>query len=288
MRRFVLGVLLAAVAASASACGKSEAAAAPAPALPPDSLAKLYPPQAEAPLWLLGMLDLGKVFVAMTNAVDAGDTAAAQAAFEDLSRRYRALGEKVPEWAHYIDEEALEALKAAIDAKPNPAQFRRDLGKFDDAACARCHTAERRNVWYVFDWPKHYADLTVSDPVTETDPPFRDFMFMMAFDLFTVSEQMEAGRTKEAKETAEHLKLRLSMLAGACFACHKEPRRHLLTKETIDTMDGAIADIDAGRAEAAGQKLDAVGQQTCYACHLVHAPAADVQRQWREAHPAKR
>lgn len=80
----------------------------------PRSLDAFYPPVADRPVYLFGMLGLETSFSGIVVDLMEDDLEGARGSFEDFQRRYREVAAMVPEWREEYPEEMVKELGTAL------------------------------------------------------------------------------------------------------------------------------------------------------------------------------
>ncbi|MDP2662375.1 MAG: hypothetical protein Q8R28_16780, partial [Dehalococcoidia bacterium] len=92
---------------------------------PPASLAQYYPPQAQAPIWLIEMFNLVGPFEGIGVDLQEGDVQGAKANYDAFKAQYNKVSGMVPEWKGRFPPGPVDDLGKALDsgdpAKVGPA-----------------------------------------------------------------------------------------------------------------------------------------------------------------------
>ncbi len=239
----------------------------------PQSLDKLYPPTANAPVWLMAMFGMGTSFSGMVADFMEGDFANAEKGYADFKGQYKKLSEMVPEWAGDLPGEPMDALGAALKSQ-DPAKF---MPAVDNASkvCHACHVKNMTPVQQKYHWGD-FGSIALTDPLSKQDVPFTVFMQMLDGDLSGVQVDLAQGQVDRAREHAAGLATRYGTLKESCEACHDTERTYYVDASItamIEKLGGALGGASADPGSV--QKLvQGIGMESCHKCHLVHAPAA--------------
>ena len=97
---------------------------------------------------------------------------------------------------------------------------------------------------------------------------------------------LKEGSTERAQEQLQGFRKSFALLEETCEECHETERTYFVDESVhklIDRLEGVLSDPSAS-PEAAGSLLHAIGEETCFRCHLVHVPAAFTQRKAMASH----
>lgn len=267
----VLGLLLALALAGPSGGPDSVRAQETDPL--PESLDKLYPPAAHGPMWLLSMFGLGTAFSGMVTDFMEGDFANAQQGYADFRDRYAKLPQLVPEWAMRLPSETMDALGVALESR-DPAQF---MPAVDRASmvCHNCHVENMTRVQQKYHWDD-FGVITLTDPPSKQDMPFRIFMRMLDGDLAGVQVDLAQGQVDAARQHALGMAARYQTLRDACVACHDSERSYYVDSNITGMIDklGIALESDRVDRNMVQELVERIGMESCHRCHLVHGPAA--------------
>jgi len=239
----------------------------------PLSLDRHYPPAAPGPVYLASMLEMAMVLSGMTADRFEGDPANAQTNFDNFKAQYLKISKMVPEWESYFAMAPVDQLEVALKSQ-DPGQV---MGAVDNLgkACNVCHYQYMVPVQQKYHWGD-FSALTVTDPISKGDYPFVVFKHMMETDMNAVGTDLGQGQKGNALEHLNGFEQRFGALKEVCEGCHDTERKYFVD-ENVTGMIAAIRsklneeNVDPG---AVGQLLQGIGQESCFKCHLVHAPAA--------------
>lgn len=259
------GIAIEATAANPIAAGSDQE---PLPA----SLAAWYPPQQEMPLFYLHMHDLEMAQAAVINDVLQGDIANAKAGFERFAAAYHKIGEMVPEWKHYLDTGALEAMKAAM-AGGDQGAFMGSLERMGKS-CEECHHANMPRVAMNYRWPR-VERTPITDPVTGQSLKFKQFKQMMSLSFTGIATDLSQGQMENALKNYDAFAARFGKLEGSCTDCHTTDRRYYVDEEMAAVVEelGTVLKSGTGTPDQVKGLMMQIGQETCAKCHMVHVPA---------------
>jgi cytochrome c553 len=252
--------------------------------IPPKSLDKLYPPQAEQPVWLFEMLKLAVLWRTVGNGVQQKDWADAQQGFDDFRAQIIKLSNMVPEWKHHFKLDLVDAVGRAL-AQKDPKAIGEASRKMGGGICGHCHGEHRVAVWYRYQF-KDFSKVMVEDPFAKKKFPLRQFMFMISGPFEDIEIDLKQGQLDNARKAFGAFSARAKALKKACEECHDPEhgeRKYFVDSEVMEKIDGLGAELaNAAPAHENVEKLFmGIGVEMCYECHLVHVPAATVQNAWR-------
>lgn len=239
----------------------------------PASLDAFYPPEADRPVYLFGMLALDTPFSGIVVDLMENDLDGARGSFERFRKQYREVAEMVPEWRGEYPDKPVTDLGAALAAGDKA----RALGAFAEIGgiCHRCHLAKMVPVQQKYRWGSMGA-IAVEDPLSGAATGYAQFKRALAANLAGITVDLGQGQVENARKQFEGFRARFLALTDTCAACHGGKGRRYVdgeVKEALDAIGNALAsrtpDLDAVTSLAR-----TIGGQGCSKCHLVHVPAA--------------
>jgi len=274
MKRAVLLALLmaslAGIALSGSTPGDSKIAN-----LPP-SLDKLYPPQSPGPVYKQSMLRLANTFTGLVADVLENDQANTAASYAAFAQCYDETAAMVPEWKAQYPLEPLDGLKATL-ASGDPGQIMPAVEKLG-GVCHHCHVATMVPVQQKYLWGR-FADLSVTDPLSGQDFPYAKFMLMLQTNFAGIGNDLAQGQLENAKQQFAGFSARFGAMAESCEICHDTERHYFVDSGVTDRIAALGAALNSPTPDPgqAGKLMQAIGQESCSKCHMVHFPAAHAQ-----------
>lgn len=179
----------------------------------------------------------------------------------------------VPEWESYYPMAPVDQLAAALDSG-DPGQV---MGAIDNIGktCNNCHYRYMVPVQHKYHWGE-FDILTVGDPVTGSDYPFAVFKHMMETDMVGIGIDMGQGQRENALDRLNGFEQRFTAFKEVCAACHDSERKYYVDESVTGMIAGIRAKLNEATIDprAVGELLQGIGQESCFKCHLVHAPAA--------------
>ena len=265
--------LIAALLSALTAIGNVGSSSPPPPQTLPPSLDRLYPPAAEAPVYLLAMIELGAPFSAIVVDVLGEDWTNAEADFNAFKGSYVKTAAMVPEWNDLMPLAPLDTLGAAISAHDR-GQTMAAYEKVG-AACHACHAVGMVPVQQRYHWGD-FETIVVGDSLTKGDLPFARLMRMMETSLTGSVVDVQQGQIENARRHFEHFNVRFQSMTETCVACHESERRYFVDDQVQQMIAGWREQLYAPTPDAAaiGRLTEGIGMESCHKCHLVHLPAA--------------
>ncbi|MFU8856980.1 MAG: hypothetical protein ACNA8S_08210 [Deferrisomatales bacterium] len=245
----------------------------PATAALPASLDALYPPRAEGPVYLLGMLTLEEHFSGMFTDLMEGDFEGARGGFADFEAQYQKVRSMVPAWEAYYPLDPVERLEAAFrgrEAGPVVSALE-EIG----GACHRCHVTAMVPVQQRYHWGD-FGALRVQDPPTGEPAPYAVLKKRLSVNLAGIRADLKQGQKEQAMGHVRELRARFQELQTSCLACHGGPKDDYVgsaTQALLERLTRAVGDPRPASEEVSGL-LQSLGQESCAGCHRVHLPAA--------------
>lgn len=232
-----------------------------------------YPPAAPGPVYLFSMHEMANPLSGVAVDLLEGDPADARVNFEIFKAKYVEVSKMVPEWESYYPMAPVDQLAAALDSG-DPGQV---MGAIDNIGktCNNCHYRYMVPVQHKFHWGE-FDILTVGDPVTGSDYPFAVFKHMMETDMVGIGIDMGQGQRENALDRLNGFEQRFTAFKEVCAACHDSERKYYVDESVTGMIAGIRAKLNEATIDprAVGELLQGIGQESCFKCHLVHAPAA--------------
>jgi hypothetical protein len=256
---------------------------------PPKSMDKYYADSGKTSEWIAQMRILSTTFSAIFVNLDKKDWILAEKKLAVFTNSYIKASEMIPEWKEEFDLKAANELKESILAK--------DLKKMEIASealqktCSHCHSKNNTSVWARYHWPSTNT-IKVLDPLDEKELSYDTSMKKLSDSLKRISVNFEQEDFQQAWLSLNIFKKRLISLRSVCSKCHVDEWKKGSTsvKEFFvgDDMLAALREIkkDFATGEPSKKvfekKINYINKRSCKACHLVHQPAAAIQRAWKQ------
>jgi hypothetical protein len=249
-------------------------------AQPPSSLDDLYPPRAEAPIYLLKMFEISTPLAGVAIDMSEEDLENARANFERFKFQYEEISGLVPEWGNAYPIEPVEELGKALE-DGEQEKVMAAVEKVDEV-CRDCHIANMVRVQQKYHWGD-FSGLILSDPVTKEDVNFNQLMWHLERPFVGVLVDVEQGQVENALKHFETLSQRFEALRESCYACHETEREYFVDERVQALMAevGATLKTASPDPKRVGELLQGIGAESCFKCHLVHLPAAYANTRWK-------
>ncbi len=242
-------------------------------ALLPSSLDALYPPEAEQPIFLFKKLGMATSFSGIVSDLMENDPENAQANFARFKAQYAELSELVPEWKGGFPPGPIEELGAALatgDQGKVMAAYEKVGG-----VCHHCHAANMPKVQHRYEWPDFYS-IKITDPLTGEEVGFSQLKQYLQTNFGGIIVNIEQGQRENAQRQLQGFNARFQALKEVCLNCHQaEPKYYVDdgVQALVDDIGQTLgeAPVDPKKVEVLWQ---AIGNESCHKCHLVHSPAA--------------
>ncbi|UCF64508.1 MAG: hypothetical protein JSW33_01380 [bacterium] len=242
----------------------------------PASLDKLFPPQAEQPVFLFKMLGMATPFTGIIVDLFENDLENAKDNFEKFKANYTELSKLVPEWEKYFPIEPVDKLGRTL-ISGDPAQVMpayEQVGK----VCSNCHNMNMPRVQYKYHWGDFQA-ITIEDPLTRQVVSFQQFMQFLDVSYTGISVNMNQGQIDNARKQLQGFRARFEAMEETCMNCHDTERLYYVD-ETVEAMIDELEEaLNASPVDPkkVGMISQGIGMENCFKCHLVHVPAAVAQ-----------
>ena len=239
----------------------------------PRSLDAFYPPVADRPVYLFGMLGMDTSFSGIVVDLMEDDLDGARGSFEDFQRQYGEIAAMVPEWKGMYPAGNVKELGAALAAGDKG----RAMGAFAAVGeiCHRCHVATMVPVQQKYHWGD-FGTITVKDPLSGQSTGYPQFKKMLAANLAGITVDLRQGQTDNARKQFEGFRARFEALGASCQGCHEKQSRSFVDREMRDAVEelGAVFQGRTVAPDAVTALVQRIGKESCSKCHLVHVPAA--------------
>lgn len=250
--------------------------------LPPKSLDSLYPPQAQQPLYLLWMFDLGSRFTGILVDLMEEDLDNLGASFDAFRSEYVRQSAVIPEWKAKYPLGPVEDLGEALKAGDKD----RIMAAYENVGgiCHACHVETMVPVKAKYHW-LDFQPIKVEDTITQTELNFVQLMRFLEFDFNGVAHNLKQGQKERAEENSRALLARFQSLRETCEECHGTSERAYFVDESIQQaiagLNKVLTASQPDQKEIA-RHIMTIGMESCFKCHLVHLPAPYTKNLWKE------
>ncbi len=254
---------------------------------PPQSMDKFYSERGKTSEWIEQMRQISKAFGATLISRDKKEWGESLKHAQNFGTAYQKASEMVPEWKDLFDLEASELFVAAIQS-----QDTEKIKSFSDKVektCSQCHRKHNISVWTRYHWPSTKT-IKVLDPIDEQEVDYDRFMHRLSSSFKNIEILFEKEKYNESWKAIDNFSKRLRGLRSVCSKCHvTEWTKNSTTVKDFfvgeDMMD-ALQEIKKSFASGTPdtklfqKKMEHISEQSCKMCHLIHQPAAIIQRAW--------
>lgn len=239
----------------------------------PASLDNYYPPKAQGPAYLMAMQKLNMPLAGLVCDLFENDMDNVFMNFDRFKAEYSRVAGMVPEWAEMYPEAPLTGLEAALKSGDQG----KVMGALDqiDGVCHGCHVKYMPAVQHRYHWGD-FGTISVTDPVTGRDVPFKQFKLMMNTDMAGIGNDLEQNQIENAQKHAGDLASRYEAMTEICQICHDSEPKYFVDDDVRKTVQALLAAFDSNPVNGAeiGGLLQRIGGESCFRCHLVHIPGA--------------
>ncbi len=253
---------------------------------PPSSLDKLYPPGAEAPVFLMTMLGLGASLSGITTDLSEQDFDMLQRQFDRFRTEYEEASRLVPEWQRRFPPEPVRDLGAALKSGDR-GRVMTALGSVN-SVCRDCHMDNMARVQQKYHW-RSFSEVGLTDPPTGGETDFRQFMLYLASSFEGINVDLEENQVQNALKNHGAFQSRFKALAQTCEACHETERKYYVDariQDLVRQLGEAISKMPPDR-KLAGELNRKIGMESCLKCHRVHMPAALAHSRWAKGQQSR-
>jgi hypothetical protein len=216
--------------------------------LPPKSLDQYY--QKEPSDYLMAMFGILGPMGGMETHLKDGNMDKAKEYFVAFKSEYFKQSKMVPEWSDHYPSEPLENLEKALDSGDS----------------VKIEAASGKSIG----WLDYMFGLHHSFSATNT----------------YLSEEKADGKFGKTIAALNNLQKRVEGLNEGCKECHgkEDKRKYYTNSDILDLLSKAGDELNQTQPniENVVKRLQGVGMESCYKCHVAHIPAATIQRTWRK------
>jgi hypothetical protein len=246
---------------------------------PPKSLEKLYSSNGQPPVLLVKMHSMNLFLANIANNVLDQDFKSAQVNYENFKAEYAETSKLVPEWTQFFKDKPVDELGAAL----GDSEVGRVMGAINGVGgvCHDCHLLNMVKVQQQYHWPE-ISELAMTDPVSNQDADFRQFKQMLNASFEGVSLGLMQGQREYALKHFTAFNERFQSLKESCSNCHSAERTYFVDQGVQALLDqlGSTLTAEPLNTARASELVQAIGQESCGKCHLVHVPAAFAIARW--------
>ncbi len=245
----------------------------------PKSLDNLFPPKADRPIWLLGMLAQGTYFASIAADLSENDLENAREDFKKFKAQYKNNSKLVPEWEGFFPMYPVDSLEAALktgDQNKIMAAYG-NMGQ----VCENCHSVNMPKVQMKYHWRtldgKKFTEISV--PLANENISFTRLMQLIDANFVGIGADLGQNQIENAKLRFNDFNATFQVMKGTCGNCHTSKRKYYIDEDvqtTVDNLGHALSEspVDPNKI---GELSQEIGEESCFKCHLVHVPAALAQ-----------
>ena len=221
--------------------------------------------------------------------LQAQNMAAVKASYQGFVAQYDKVNKMVPEWSKYFPKAPVDALGQAIDSG-DPSKIGPAMAKVGEL-CGDCHLVNQAKVMEQYHF-NNFAEVKVTDPVTNKELEFGDYMTALAGTFEGALTSLGAGNQANAgKSWADFTAQYKALGDNACKECHSDPatkqeipRKYFVDADSMAVLGqmGKALAASPPDAAAVGNLSGAIGNGICFNCHLIHLPAQQAKDRWEK------
>jgi cytochrome c5 len=239
----------------------------------PSSLDTLYPPRANQPIFLIGMLGLDTPFSGIVADLLENAPQNAKADFDRFKAQYGEVSKLVPEWRKKFPMGPVKELEKALATQ--------DRGKVMAAyekvgmVCHNCHASAMPRVQQKYHWGNFDA-ISITDPLSKEQVAFNRLMQYLDANFAGISVSVERGDKETAQRQLQGFSARFQAMKESCTSCHDTERKYYVD-ENVEALIDKLGQALSGPSvdpKVVGPLIQGIGMESCAKCHWVHVPAA--------------
>lgn len=254
---------------------------------PPQSMDKFYSERGKTSEWIEQMRQISKAFGATLISRDKKEWGEAHKHAQDFGAAYQKASEMVPEWKDLFDLEASEFFVASIQSQDTEKikSFSDKVGK----TCSQCHRKHNISVWTRYHWPSTKT-IKVLDPIDEQEVDYDQFMHRLSSSFKNIEILFEQEKYNESWKAIDIFSKRLRGLRSVCSKCHVSEwtknsttvKDYFVGEDMMDALQEIKKSFASGTPDTKlfQKKMEHISMESCKMCHLIHQPAAIIQRTW--------
>jgi nitrate/TMAO reductase-like tetraheme cytochrome c subunit len=254
---------------------------------PPQSMDKFYSDRGKTSEWIEQMRQISKSFGATLISRDKKNWGEALKHAQDFGASYQKASKMVPEWKGLFDLEASKHLVVSIQSQDT--EKIKSLSEKVGKTCSQCHRKHNISVWTRYHWPSTKT-IKVLDPIDEQEVDYDRFMHRLSFSFKNIEIFFEQEKYNESWKAIDNFSNRLRGLRSVCSKCHvtEYAKKSTTVKDYFVGEDIMATLQEIKKSFASGtpdtklfqKKMAYIYMESCKMCHLIHQPAAIIQRAW--------
>jgi len=254
---------------------------------PPQSMDKFYSERGKTSEWIEQMRQISKAFEATLISRDKEKWGEAHKHAQDFGAAYQKASEMVPEWKDLFDLEASELFVASIQSQDT--EKNKSFSDKVEKTCSQCHRKHNISVWTRYHWPSTKT-IKVLDPIDEQEVDYDQFMHRLSSSFKNIEILFEQEKYNESWKAIDIFSERLRGLRSVCSKCHVTEwtknsttvKDYFVGEDMMDALQEIKKNFATGTPDTKlfQKKMEHISMESCKMCHLIHQPAAIIQRAW--------
>jgi nitrate/TMAO reductase-like tetraheme cytochrome c subunit len=254
---------------------------------PPQSMDKFYSERGKTSEWIEQMRKISKTFGATLISRNKKKWGEALKHAQEFSTAYQKASKMVPEWKDLFDLEASGFFVASIQSQ-DTEKIKSFSGKVNKT-CSQCHRTHNISVWTRYHWPSTKT-IKVLDPIDEQELDYDQFMHRLSSSFKSIEIFFEQKKLNESWKEIDNFSKRLRELRSVCSKCHvtewtknsKTVKDYFIGEDMMDAIQEIKKSFASGTPDTKlfQKKMEHIAMESCKMCHMIHQPAAIIQRAW--------
>lgn len=254
---------------------------------PPQSMDKFYAERGKTSAWIEQMRQISKTFGATHISSEQKKWGEALIHAQDFVKAYKKASEMVPEWKDLFDLESSKLFVAATQSQD--IVNIKNISSKVEKTCGKCHRKYNVSVWTRYHWPSTKT-IKVLDPIDDQELDYTQFMYRLSSSFKNIEIFFEQEKYNESWKAIDNFSKRLQALRSTCSKCHvtEWTKNSTTVKDFFVGEDMMEALQEIKKTFASGtpdkkifkKKMEHISMGSCKMCHLIHQPAAIIQRSW--------
>ncbi|MBT5472645.1 MAG: hypothetical protein HOK41_18735 [Nitrospina sp.] len=254
---------------------------------PPQSMDKFYSERGKTSEWIEQMRQINKTYGATLISRDNKKWGEALKHAQNFDSAYQKAAEMVPEWKDLFDLEASKLFVAGIQSQ-DPKKIEHSSTKVEKT-CSQCHRKHNISVWTRYHWPSTKT-IKVLDPIDEQEVDYDQFMHRLSSSFKNIEIFFEQEKYNESWKAIDNFSKRLRGLRSVCSKCHVTEwtknsttvKDYFVGEDMMDALQEIKKTFASGTPDTKlfKKKMEHISMESCKMCHLIHQPAAIIQRAW--------
>ena len=239
--------------------------------------------------WTTQMDKLNTAFSALFVNIEKKKWALAEKQAVLFLKSYAKASKMVPEWEKEFDLKSATKLKESIEKKD--LKNIKALTKNLKETCSNCHLKNSISVWIRYHWPSTKT-IKVLDPIEDKEVSYPVYMQKLSESLKRISLNFEEKNFQQAWRTLEIFSKRFTSLRSVCSKCHvSEWKKNFVSvkdffvgEDIINSLQNIKKDFATGEPSEKifWKNINYINNRACKMCHLIHQPAAFIQKTWEQ------